>query len=414
MLGEYSLKIFSAIFVTIYLARYLGPEQFGVLSYVLAVTTVFMAVSRLGMESILVRDLARHPELNQPQMSTAFILMLIAGIAAVLILAGLAYWLESNTQTRIYIWIISTGILFQSLLVTDYNFQSQVKAKYSSLAKSIALGISVSLKLIFIHYEAPLIYFAALYALDHLVIGITLLAIHINKKQPFFFLHFDPRLVKPLMASAWPIILSAIAANLYIRIDQIMIKKLLNTEQLGLYAAAIKIFEGWLFVPYIISISLLPAIVKIKSGSPRNYEKNLAMLFSLLLWSSAAVALTTTLFSETIISYTYGEEYQGSSKVLSIVMWASVFAALGSVTARYLTVEGMEKKIAVRTFAGLIINIALNSILIPSYGIEGAAYATLATLLFSNYLINYFDKNLSQLVRLCNSSITFKWLNYEK
>jgi O-antigen/teichoic acid export membrane protein len=129
MLAEHGLRVISSIFVGIYVARYLGPEQFGVLSYALAIVTIFMAVSRLGMDSILVRDLAKFPEQAKEYMGTAFGLMVVVAIACLVILSTLIYFFESDTQTKIYIWIIATGILSQTLLVVDYGFQSQARSK---------------------------------------------------------------------------------------------------------------------------------------------------------------------------------------------------------------------------------------------------------------------------------------------
>lgn len=410
MLSEQILKLVSAVLVTIYIARHLGPNDFGILSYALAIAMVFMAVTRLGMESILVRDIAKYPEQAQEYMSTALSLMLIASAVGLLALTGTVYLIEESNQTRLYILIISTGIIFQPLLVIEYNFQAQVKAKYSSLAKSAALSISATSKIILILLDGELYQFAIMYALDHLIIALTLLAMHIKKRQTTFTNRIKVELIKPLLKSAWPMILAALAATLYMRADQVMIKNMLGAHELGLYAAAIKIYEGWILVPYVLSISLLPAIVKMKSQSEKEYKNNMSMLFSLLIWTSACVAIVATTFGESIINMTYGSEYKSASTVLGIVMWASIFAALGSVTARYLTVEGMERKIATRTFIGLICNILLNLVLIPIYGIEGAAVATLITLFVANYAINYTDKSLKQLIEICNHSIIFRWL----
>jgi O-antigen/teichoic acid export membrane protein len=410
MLAEYGLKVISAIFVSIYVARFLGPAQFGILSYALAIAAIFIVISRLGMESILVRDLARFPDDRQAYMSTAFGLMSAAALLAFLVLAGLVFWLETDPSTQLYIWIISASILFQTFLVVDYSFQAQVKAKYASIAKSIALIFSAINKLVLVWLNADLVYFALFYALDHLVTGLVLLAVHGYTRQPAFFKGFQARLVKPLLSSAWPMVLSAVAATIYMRVDQIMIKNMLGAHELGLYAAAAKIYEGWIIFPFVISISLLPAIVRLKQGAVEQYEKNMARLFSLLFWSSAAVALIATLAGDAIITLTFGSQFAGSGSVLAIVMWSSTFAALGSGAARYLTVEGMEKKIAIRTLLGALLNALLNLLLIPRFGIHGAAVATLITFFFCYYLINYFDAELQKLVSIENDAIALSWL----
>jgi O-antigen/teichoic acid export membrane protein len=408
MLAEYGLKIISAIFVSIYVARYLGPEQFGLLSYALAIVAIASTVSRLGMESILVRDIAKYPEQQQAYLGTAFTLMLIAAITGVVMLSGIIYWLETDPKTQLYIWIIAVGILFQTFLAIDYNFQAQVKAKYSSIAKSVALGIGAIIKIYLVWTQAELWLFATAYAVDTAIIAATLLITHWLNKQPNFIGVFRREIVKPMLVSAWPMILAAVAAMLYMRIDQIMIKNMLGAEELGLYAAATKIYEGWIIVPYVISISLLPAIVKLKSSSQQSYEANLSRLFAIVIWSGVFVALIATLFGESIIYYTFGREFIEASQVLAIVMWSGAFTAIGSVTARYLTVEGMEKKIAIRTFVGLFLNVLLNLLLIPIYGIEGAAVATLLTIVIANYFINYVDKDLKQLRIICNNAIVLR------
>lgn len=414
MLVEYMLKVVSAIFVGIYVARYLGPEQFGILSYALAIASIFMAIGRLGMESVLVRDLAQHPAGGLAYTGTAFRLMLTAAIVGLLIMSALVFFLESDPYSRFYIWIISTGVLFQTLAVIDYNFQAQVRAKYSSIAKSLALCLMSLVKLVMVWYGAELVHFAIAYALDHAAIALMLVLINFKKGNMRFVGQFEAALVKPLLKSAWPMVLSAVSATLYMRTDQLMIKNMLNLHDLGLYAAAVKIYEGWIVIPYVISISLLPAIVKLKSKSIARYEKSMVMLFSLMFWGSACVALVATFLGDQVILLTFGPEYLGSAAVLGIVMWAAAFASLGSITARYLTVEGMESKIAIRTFIGLVINILLNLLLIPVHGIEGAAIATLVTMFISNFAINYADRSLKQLVEICNKSVMFNWVTHEK
>jgi len=263
-------------------------------------------------------------------------------------------------------------------------------------------------------YGAELVHFAIAYALDHAAIALMLVLINFKKGNMRFVGQFEAALVKPLLKSAWPMVLSAVSATLYMRTDQLMIKNMLNLHDLGLYAAAVKIYEGWIVIPYVISISLLPAIVKLKSKSIARYEKSMVMLFSLMFWGSACVALVATFLGDQVILLTFGPEYLGSAAVLGIVMWAAAFASLGSITARYLTVEGMESKIAIRTFIGLVINILLNLLLIPVHGIEGAAIATLVTMFISNFAINYADRSLKQLVEICNKSVMFNWVTHEK
>lgn len=410
MLSEYSIKIVSAIIVTIYVARYLGPDEFGKLSYAIAITAIFMAISRLGMESILVRDIARSPAKNMAYMGTAFWLMSGAALACITGTNLLSLLLEPNRETQLYIFIMSTGIAFQAFLTIEYNLQGQVKAKYSSSSKSIAMMIGSIIKIYLVEIKASPLIVVISFALDYALIALALIFTHISSSQGSFLLSAQKKLIKPLISSAWPMVLSALASILYMRIDQIMIKNMLSSHELGIYSAATKIYEGWIIIPYALSISLIPAIVRIKSNHPDKYESSMKKLFSILFWSGVIAALIATLFGDLLIKITFGPAFEGAQTVLSISMWTAAFTAIGSVTARYLTIEGMEKKIAQRTIFGLLMNIVLNIFLIPSFGIEGAAIATLITIISINYLINYADRDLAQLTRICNAAITLELL----
>lgn len=405
MLSEYVLKFIAAFFVTIYVARYLGPEKFGVLSYVLAILGVFMAVTRLGMDSILVRELSKNYQRTQALMGTAHALMLLASVIGLIIMGGVVYTFEDDAMLRVYVWYVSVALVFQTFLVIDYNFQAQLKVRYATIAKFIALALSSLIKIVLVWMSADLSAFVIAYAFDHALIMMMLLVAHFNNRQAKFIFGFDSTLVKPLLRSAWPLILSAAAVVLYMRIDQVMIKNMLGAHQLGLYSAAVKIYESWIMIPYVLSMSLLPAIVKFKSVSVEDYEDKLSRLFALVFWTSVLVAVISTLAGKWIILLAFGEAYEGASPVLTIVMWTSAFAALGFVSARYLTVERLENKILIRTLAALLVNILLNFVLIPIIGIVGAAISTLVSIILANYILDYFDADLKKQLMMKNKAL---------
>ncbi len=409
MLSEYLLRVISAVFVTVYVARYIGPESFGVLSYALAIVSVFMALSRLGMDSILVRELSKNRDNTPVILGTAFWLMFVFAIVSYVVLWFITQLVEDDPEIRLYIWIIASGIISQVFFVVDYSFQSQVQAKYSSIAKSVALGISSLFKVYLVYLEVDLLILTIAFALDFALIALFLLITHGLKQQPNFFIRFDKSYVKPLLKSSWPMVLSALAIVLYMRVDQIMIKSMLGVYDLGLYSAATRIYEGWIMIFSIISASLLPVLVKLKASTPEQYEKKLSQMFSFMFWSAAVGAIFSTLFGYEIIFLAFGAEFVEPKTVFVfvIIMWSASFAAIGSLTARYLTVEGMEKKIAFRTFIALVINIILNMLLIPQYGIEGAAISTLIAIVSGNYIVNYLDKELKALVVISNKGIFF-------
>lgn len=410
MLFEYITRLISSIFVAIYVARYLGPEKFGILTYALSIVSIFLVISRLGMDSILVRDISKNLEKIKTYMGTAFSLMLISSIFCILVLGVLVEFFEQDAATKVYIWIISLSLLFQTLFVVDYSFQAEVKAKYASISKVFAFILISIIKIYLVFIEAELLTFVYIYAFEYLIIGLFLLFAHYLKRDFTFLLSSEKSLVKPIMQSAWPLTISALASILYMRVDQIMIKNMLSSYDLGIYSSAVKIYEGWIMIPYVLSISLLPAIVKLKKSSPEKYTNGLIKVFSFIFWGTILVSIFTTIFSENILLITFGEEYVSSSSILIIFMWASVFVAQGTISARYLTVEKLEKKIAKRTIVALVINVTLNYIFIPIYGLEAAAFTTFISIFVSNYLMNYIDKDLRNLFSIQNQAMILKFL----
>ncbi len=404
MFAEQMMKLISAVFVGVYVARYLGPSDYGELTYSLAIVAAFMAASKLGMDSILVREVAKNPAHVREYMGTAFYLIFFATLGCFSILSLYVLFFEKSSQEQGYIWIISAGYFFQLGYVIDYTYQGKVKAKYSSIAKVLALILSSMLKIYLVFIGADLFLFVIAYVVDFFIISFFLGISWLINGKTCFLSGFQWRLVKPLLESAWPLILSSAAALLYMRADQIMIKNMLGSHDLGLYSAATRIYEAWIVVPFIISLSLLPAIVALKKNQPEIYNRSLVKLFVLVFWPGVIVAVVCWFLGSEIINIVFGKAYLAADGVFLIIMWTAPFVALGGMTTRYLTVENMEKKIANRTLLSLGVNVALNFYLIPAYGIEGAATATLISTILANYFIDYIDKDLEELRTIKNKA----------
>jgi len=405
MFLEQVILILSGIFVGVYVARYLGPEQFGVLSYALALVSIVTVFSRLGLESILVKKLTQYSEQRQYYMGTAFLLMLVSGATGAFLIGGMVYLFEDNHEYKIFVWIIATGIIFQAFLVIDYNFQAQVKAKYSSIAKSVALAVSSIVKIMLVLNNADLVCFSIAYVFDYASIAFFLFYMHVYTRQTKFFFSFKVDLIIPLLKSAWPMILSGVATIALVKIDQIMIKNMLDAGELGLYASASKIYDGIITFSFVLSVSILPLLVRLKETSERLYQLRLKQFFLYVFWLGILLSTLTTFFSRDLIVLLFGEMYSEAYASLAILMWGISFASIGFITTRYLIVEGMQKKVAKRNWIAVVINAPLNYIFIGYFGIEGAAIVTVFSLFVAHYVFDWFDKELKILRRIKNSAI---------
>jgi O-antigen/teichoic acid export membrane protein len=377
LFGEQMLRMGAGLLVGVWVARYLGPDQFGVFSYAIAYAALFGSVAKLGLDSIVVRDLVQEPALRKTYMGTAFWLKIV-GALFMLSLVGLASLFTSNsTTTNLYIFIIASGIIFQSFEVVDFYFQSKVLSKFVSICKITQLMISSLMKIYLILIRADLFWFVLVSLVDQITLAISLYIAYRYQKLGSFFGHFDFALAKKTLCRSWPLILSSLVIILYMRVDQIMIHDMLGAHATGIYSVAVRLSEIWYFIPMIVTNSLFPAIVNAKKTSHEQYILRLQRLFTVLVWMSIFSSIVTLLLSKWLVLLLFGVAYQEASQVLMINMWASVFVSLGVASSSWLVCENLQRNLLYRSVLGLIINVLLNFALIPRYGIVGAAYATL-------------------------------------
>ena len=392
MFGEQVLRILAGLFVGIYVARYLGPEQFGVYSYAGAFVALFGAIASLGLGGIVVRDLVNHPGKRDVYLGTAFWLKLI-GALLTLGLLGIAVQFTGNDATaNLYIFIIGSGLIFQSFDVVDFHFQSKVLSKYVSISRLIQLALSSILKLYFIFIQADLFWFVMVSLIDQISLAFSLAFAYWRQKIGSFFGRFSVGTAKAMLINSWPLILSGIAISLYMRIDQIMIKEMLGEREVGLYSAAVRLSEAWYFVPVIVTSSLFPAIVNAKRISQELYNKRLQRLYTIMIYSAVGVALPVTFMAESIVVTLYGIHYQNAGLVLSIHIWAGIFVGLGVVNGSWFVAENLQKLATLNVLIGAATNAILNYFLIPIYGIPGVAFATFASYGVAAYLSLLFNK----------------------
>ena len=386
MFAEQILRIVAGLFVGIYVARYLGPERFGVYSYAAAFVALFGAIARLGLDGIVVRDLVNHPQERDVYLGTAFWLKLIGAFVTLGLLAIAVQFTSNDATTNLYIFIIASGLIFQSFDVVDFHFQSKVLSKYVSIAKLIQLTLSSMLKLYFIFTQADLFWFVLVSLTDQISLAISLTFAYWRQKIGSFFGYFNFSTAKAMFRSSWPLILSGLAISLYMRIDQIMIKEILGEREVGLYSAAVRLSEAWYFVPVIIATSLFPAIINAKKISQELYNKRLQRLYFIMIYLAVGVALPVTFMAESIVVILYGASYKEAGIVLSIHIWAGIFVGLGVVNGQWFVAENLQKIATLNTLIGAATNVVLNYFFIPIYGISGAAFATFASYGVAAYL----------------------------
>lgn len=395
LIGEKLLRMTMGLFVGIWVARYLGPEQFGLFSYAQSFTFLFAAIATLGLDGIVIRELIKDDSRFNVLMGTAFFLKLIGAALLFPILFFAIGFTNNNSFTNWLIFIIASSTIFQSFNVIDFYCQSKVLSKYVAWSNGILLFFSSAIKVVLILSDAPLLYFVYVVLLDSLVLSLGLIYFYTKKMHlGFSSWRFDFGTAIELLKDSWPLILSSIVVSIYMKIDQVMIKEMMDAEAVGQYAAAVRLSEVWYFIPVTIVGSVFPAIINAKKISIDLYYFRIKKLYTLMIWMAISIALPMTFLSKYIILLLYGNDYELAGNVLMIHIWTGVFVFLGVAFSQYLISENLAMKSFYRTATGATVNISLNFLLIPYYGIVGAAVATLVGQIVANLLYDFFDKDL--------------------
>ena len=412
LLAERIIRLGINLFINLFVIRYLGPEEFGLLSYAISFASIFATISTLGLDSLLIRELVKEPDKRDSLLGSAFVLKIVGAIISFVLIAIALLFSNDSSYTVILILIIAVSTLFQSFNVIDFYFQSQVLAKYSVYVQFISSVVLMLLKLIMIYLKAPLLLFAVVFTLESFFWAIGFLTVYNKNQLKIFEWKFNKDIALQLLKDSWPLILSGVVIAVYMKIGQVIVKKLLNDQQVGYYAAAIKLSEAWYFIPMAICTSLFPAIVNAKKVSEKLYQDRMQKLYDLLTWTAVIIAVPVTFFSDAIVKILLGKEYLASAPVLTIYIWAGVPTFLGVASSQYLINENLTKLSFYRTLIGMIVNIILNFILIPIYGIVGSAIATLISYSLATFSIGISGKTYLQLKMMFKSIFLITAVNH--
>ena len=379
LFAEQILRIIAGLLVGIYVARYLGPEKFGLFSYALAFVALFASVAKLGMDGIIVRDLVNEPGKRDAYLGTAFWLKIMGAILSGVGIAVALAIAENDPATNLYIAIIASGLVFQSFEVVDFYFQSRVLSKYVSICKISQLLLSSLLKLYFVAINADLFWFVLVSTVDQASLAVALAYAYSRQKLGTFYFKFDKAVAKELLKSAKPLIIAGVMVSVYSSIDRVIIKELLGVREVGLYVAASGLVTALYFVPMLIANSLFPAILNAKQQSEEMYNRRLSLLYKYSLSFGLLVCLFVTVFAAPIISLLYGQRFAESSSVLQIQIWNLLLICFSAIFGKWLLSENLQNLMPRFTLMAIVINVAGCFVFVPLWSIKGAALAALAS-----------------------------------
>jgi polysaccharide transporter, PST family len=379
------------VIVGVWVARYLGPAQFGTLSFALSFVALFGTLTTLGLESIVPRNIIRGGAETPQILGTAFVLRLGGSVLAPLLAAWTIRLIQPNDATAFWlVTLLSVGFVFQAFDTIDSYFQAHVQSKFTVWAKNAAFLCASAVRILLICLKAPLWSFAAAQVAE-LALGAAAMVI-VYEWNGGRLSSWRPQKWRAiqLLKQSWPVMLSGMAIMIYMRIDMVMLKLMQGDDAVGMYATASRISEVWYFIPTAIVSSVSPAIIRVKDN-PAVYYDRIGKLFSLMTLIAIVIGSGIALGARWIIHTLYSDQFSAAAPVLAVHVWASVFVFLGIAQGPWNISEDLMKLGLYRTLAGAVANILLNLFLIPVYSAMGAAIATVISYAIAGIFANAFD-----------------------
>ena len=399
------LRMGVGLFVGVWIARYLGPERLGLLGFATAFVGLFGPIATLGLQGVVVRDIVRNPSGAEETLGTAAALHVVGGVIAYgLILATISWLRPDDSLVKVMVGVLGSMMLLQASQVAVYWFESQVISKYTVWVQSGVFLVFAAVKVVLILNEEPLVAFVWAMLVEAAVVALALLAVLGLRGPALTRLSASVHRAKSLLLDSWPLILSAAAIMIYMKIDQVMLGQMVGSREVGIYSAAVNLVNPLFAVTNMIVASLFPTIVSMIDDSVV-LRSRLLKLYSFVFWTAVCVAFPTVLLAEWIIVILYGSEYYEASEVLAVYVLSLPFAFWAMASSRWYLAKGLQVKLFQRAFIGAIVNIALNYVFISAFGLIGAAYATLISYALVGLMFDLHSKSTKDQFSIKLSSV---------
>lgn len=393
------------LIVSMLTARYLGPSNFGVISYAISVVSFVIPIMQLGLNNIIVKEFVDYPEKEGEILGSAILMSTISALVCMFGVGSFTILVNAGeTETIIVCVLYSFILIFQALELSQYWFQAKLRSKYSAIVSLVAYLIVTIYKIILLIFNKSIYWFAISNAIDYMLIAVSLLIIY--RKLGGHRLSFSKTVAKRMFLQGRYYIVSSLMVTIFAQTDRIMIKLMIDDASTGYYSAAISCAGLTSFVFSAVIDSFRPQILESYQENIFHFEKNVSRLYAIVIYLALGQSVFMTLFSKIIIGVLYGDAYVPAVTALQIVVWYTTFSYIGSVRNIWILAEQKQKYLWIINLSGAIINVILNYILIPILGINGAAVASLATQIFANVIIGFIIKPIRK-----NNFLMFKGLN---
>lgn len=383
------------LLVTIWLARWLGPEEFGSLSFVLAIVLMVGPVSALGINAIITRELTEQPEREGTIMASAALLRFSGALLGVIAVVGWAMFVPNSLTTDELVVLIGLSAInsLHALQLVEFKFIADSRSHSIAKLRSSVTIVAALIKLFAAFYWQDMTIVALGYAFEYLGWGAGYYYLYQSKSNGFQWFKASFTYAIGLLKQSYWLLLSGIASVVYLKVDQLMLGEMVGREAVGVYAVAARLSEVWYFFANALVLSFFASLIQLRKTNSTQYRQRLQKLCDALFMLAFLTAIIVSLLAEPVVPWLFGKEYQASAAILSIHIWAAIFVFMRALASKWLIAERLLVFSLVSHGSGAVINILLNLLLIPLYEGAGAAMATIVSYAVASLFAFFFSRS---------------------
>ena len=389
MMLERFLGIFGLIFVNSYMAKYIGPENFGKLAFTISIFVFVQTFSWFGAQSILFKRMSENIKSGiNLSLSSQNLRRSLFIVSSTLCLSYL--WLYSDTLTFIFgIGNCIASYFIINDIYTIYN-NSQLTSHVNALSNIAGLGIALLLRFVLVFYEAEP------YTMVFPIIVIALVPyiirkIYFNYNNKYYVnSKSNIKYNKYILKTGGSLVLSTLSITLYTQISNIFLAKYTSFASLGIYNVALTIGGAWAFISIALITSYFPKIYATKNKIEES--QLLRQIHLIAIGIGVGCLLAISIVGKWFIGLLYGADYIKAASFLPLIVIATTLSTLGTISYRYMIKLNAYKYLSIKMFVVSLISVPLAYFLIRKHGIMGAAMCFIIIELLSLTVGNYFFK----------------------
>ena len=380
------VQMVAQLIIGMFVVRYLGSEAKGALDYTAAFVTFGSSIVGLGLGGVVVNELCSSENSDAKVLGSLlrvqFFVSILTLISTVLVIS----LLNINDIKLIVIGIIQgISLIFNVFNTIVFWFQARNRMKEASIIQLLSQFIVIIYKIIIILFKCDVIFFAFSVTLESMSTAIIYYCVY--RKHDKEKLSYDKSLANNILKQAIPFLVADIMIFLYQCMDKMMIGSMLDKSSVGCYSAATTIANMWALIPSSFLNVIRPKVMESKKKDEMLFKKRLTEMFTGLIYSALPFSILMSFIGKYVLLILYGEDFIAGVGALSIVVWYCAFSYIGGGRNVYLICENKNKYVQTFCIWGAVSNAILNFVLIPRYGINGAAVATLLTQIIANVIV---------------------------